>query len=174
MPNSTQEAILAELRNVRVQLVELAGIEKSIRNLVHGLYRRNSSPVQPPIPGLVADETPMPPAGEIARTLPRPWSNTVRVYEALWEVFGGNVVTSAALFSARSMEAVNAKVGRQLLPQTVSRMTVEIVQAGAASRLGRGALRLEKPTDELLEKVEEEARKRSARARSAGKEAAHA
>ena len=61
MSETAQNPILAELKAMRKQLV-------TIGNLVHGLYRRSKgAPTQPPIPGLVADDTPMPRAGEIAR-----------------------------------------------------------------------------------------------------------
>ena len=155
-----EDEILDELKAMRRQLDSIGG-------LVHGIYRRSKpGPSQPPLPGLVADETPLPPAGEIARTLPRRWCNTVRVYEALWEKFGGRVcgATVSDLFLPDAQEAIAKKTSRTIQPQTVSRMLSALSRAGAASRLPHNRRRwvFVEPTDELREKVEAEANRMNA------------
>lgn len=158
-------AILAELKKLGKQLT-------TICNLVHGLYRRSKgAPTQPPIPGLVVDDTPMPEPGEIARSLPHKWSNTVKVYDALWALFAAETFFADALFEEKARAAVKEATGGRVRPQTAARMLTALVRAGAAQRLGRGAVRLAEPTDELRAKVEAEADKLNAHA---AKEAAHA
>ena len=169
-------AILAELKKLGKQLT-------TICNLVHGLYRHSKgAPVQLPIPGLVApadsaNDAPdgcvwtMPPPGEIARSLPRRWSNTVKVYDALWALFGAETFFADALFEEKARAAVREATGGRVRPQTAARMLTALVRAGAAQRLGRGAVRLAEPTDERREAVEREADKLNAHA---AKEAARA
>ena len=80
--------ILEEIRKLNRKL-------DTVCNLVHGLYRlAKGGPRQQLIPGIAPDDTAdapegfewtMPKPGEIARNLPRRWSNTVKVYDALWE-----------------------------------------------------------------------------------------
>lgn len=137
----------------------------TVISLLRGIYRRlgeGRGPSQPALPGLVADETPLPPAGEIARALPRRWCNTVRVYEALWERYGEQVFTHAQLFVPGVGAMVRSATGRELLPQTLSRMMVDVVRAGAAEQVGRGRFRLMEPTDERREAVENAAVKHPA------------
>lgn len=156
MNDNTGTAILAELKATRRQLETVCG-------LVHGLYRLSKGePRQPPLPGLVADDSPLPEPGEIARALPRRWNNTVKVYEALFRAFGAEEFGHEELFGRAAMEEVAEAASRRLLPQTVSRMMVDIVRAGAAVQVGRGRFRLEKPTDELREAVEKAAVKHPA------------
>ncbi|MBQ9727339.1 MAG: hypothetical protein IJV65_07525 [Kiritimatiellae bacterium] len=170
MPNSTQDAVLAEIRNARADLSRLVDLADSILGNVRGLYRRaKPSPSQPPLPGLVADDSPLPEPGEIARSLPRRWCNTVRVYEALWERYGEQAFTHAQLFVPGVGAMVRSATGRELLPQTLSRMMVDVVRAGAAEQVGRGRFRLMEPTDERREAVENAAVKHPAT-----KETAHA
>lgn len=159
------DLILAELKKIGKQLT-------TIGNLVHGLYRHSKgAPVQPPIPGLVADDSPMPPAGEIARSMPRQWCNTVRVWEALWELFGAETFFADALFEEKARASVREATDGRVRPQTAARMLTALVRAGAAQRLGRGAVRLSEPTDERREAVEREADKLNAHK---AKEPAHA
>ena len=158
-----EDEILDEFKAMRRQLDSIGG-------LIHGIYRRSKpGPSQPPLPGLVADDSPLPEPGEIARSLPRRWCNTVRVYEALWERYGEQAFTHAQLFVPGVGAMVRSATGRELLPQTLSRMMVDVVRAGAAEQVGRGRFRLMEPTDERREAVENAAVKHPAT-----KETAHA
>ena len=161
--------ILAEL---------LTTVEKRLATIegnVHGLYRHSKAPVQPPIPGLVADDSPMPQSGEIAKSLPRCWCNTVKVYEALWEVFGGDEFDVAKIFGEKSMSEVVKRTGGRVKPQTVARMLTALRRASAGSnpRGNRTLWILSKPTDELRARVEAQANLMNAH-RPAAKEAARA
>ena len=159
MPSSTQDAVIAEIRNARADLSRLVDLAESILANVRGIYRRaGKAPVQPPLPGLVADDSPMPAPGEIARTLPRQWSDVVKVFDALCERFGAEEFATGRTFDAATVAAVNAKTSRAIQPQTVNRMLSYFVVAGAASRPRRGVFRLEAPTDELRVRIEEEAK----------------
>lgn len=179
MGSSAQESILFEIRNLHADFVRFS---ESILANVRGIYRRaGKAPVQPPLPGLAPDDTrndapdgcewTMPAPGEIARSLPRRWSNTVKVYDALWALFGAETFFADALFEEKARAAVREATGGRVRPQTASRMLTALVRAGAAQRLGRGAVRLAEPTDALREKAEAEADKLNAHA---AKEAAHA
>ncbi len=151
-----EDEILDELKAMRRQLDSIGG-------LVHGIYRRSKpGPRQPELPGLVADDSPLPEPGEIARSLPRKWCDTVKVFEALWAVFDDHLFDTTDLFSPKAAAAIAEATQRVHRPQTVSRMVTEFVRAGAAKRPGRGLVRLSEPTDELRERIEEEARKRNA------------
>lgn len=183
MPPSTQDAVVAAIRELHQDVARIACLADSILGNVRGLYRRaKPGPVQPPIPGLVApddskNDAPdghvwtMPPPGEIARSLPRRWSNTVKVYDALWSLFGAETFFADALFEEKARAAVREATGGRVRPQTAARMLTALVRAGAAQRLGRGAVRLAEPTDALRAKVEAEADKLNAHA---AKEAARA
>lgn len=148
-----EDEILDELKAMRRQLDSIGG-------LVHGIYRRSKpGPRQPELPGLVADDSPLPEPGEIARSLPRRWCNTVRVYEALWEVFGSEEFDVAKIFGEKPMGEVVKRTGGRVKPQTVARMLTALRRACAGSnpRGNRTMWRLEKPTDELRERVEAQA-----------------
>lgn len=158
-------AILAELKKLGKQLT-------TICNLVHGLYRHSKgAPVQLPIPGLVADDSPMPPPGEIARSLPRRWSNTVKVYEALWEAFHNYRFRSDDLFGEAALYEIRKATDGRIKPQTVARMMTALRRAGVAVRESRSEWGLYPPTDERREAVEREADRLNAHA---AKEAADA
>lgn len=54
MGSSAQESILFEIRNLHTDFVRFS---ESILANVRGIYRRaGKAPVQPPLPGLVADD----------------------------------------------------------------------------------------------------------------------
>lgn len=162
MSEPEQNIVLAELKAMRKQLV-------TIGNLVHGLYRRaKGMPTQQPLPGLAPDDTrdapeglewTMPQPGAIARNLPRRWSNTVKVYDALWEVFGDRPFGSEDLFGEEAREAVRKATNGRIKPQTVARMMTALRRARAAGKVLRsnGRWFLREPTDALREAVEAEA-----------------
>lgn len=155
MGSSAQESILFEIRNLHTDFVRFS---ESILANVRGIYRRaGKAPVQPPLPGLVADDSPMPAPGEIARSLPRKWCNTVKVYDALWEVFGDRPFGSEDLFGEEAREAIRKATDGRIKPQTVARMMTDLVRGGAASRENRNEWGLLPPTDERREAVEREA-----------------
>lgn len=178
MPTSTQDAVVAAIRELHQDVARIACLADSILGNVRGLYRRaKPGPVQPPIPGLVApddskNDAPdghvwtMPPPGEIARSLPRQWCNTVRVWEALWERYGDRACGTpvSELFEPATQEAIAKKTSRTILPQTVSRMLTALARAGAASRLPHNRRRwvFVEPTDTLREAVEREANRMNA------------
>lgn len=157
MSETAQENILAELRNVRMDISRIADLADSILGNVRGIYRRSKSePAQPELPGL-DEAAALPEPGAIARSLPRKWCNTVKVYDALWDAFGAGEISQAALFGDKARSYVEDATAGRVKPQTVARMMTALVRAGAAQRLGRGALRLAEPTDERREAVEREA-----------------
>lgn len=194
MPTSTQEAVVNAIREMHFDISRLANTVESILSNVRGLYRRaKPGPVQPPLPGLAPDDSKndapdgcewtMPEPGEIARSLPRRWCNSVKVYDALWALFAAETFFADALFEEKARAAVKEATGGRVRPQTAARMLTALVRAGAAQRLGRGAVRLAEPTDELRAKVEAEADKLNAHRDHAtmrpsdhatGREAAHA
>ena len=148
-----EDEILDELKAMRRQLDSIGG-------LVHGIYRRSKpGPRQPELPGLVADDSPLPEPGEIARSLPRKWCNTVRVYEALWEKFNDweDSVPMSEVFKEDTLQAIAKRTSRPLLPQTVARMMTALRRAGAIRRDAhdrRGFQLALPPSDELREKIE--------------------
>lgn len=169
MGSSAQESILFEIRNLHTDFVRFS---ESILANVRGIYRRaGKAPVQPPLPGLVADDSPMPAPGEIARSLPRKWCNTVKVYDALWSVFHNFRFRSDELFGEEAREAIRKATDGRIKPQTVARMMTALVRGGAASRENRNEWGLLPPTDERREAVEREADRLNAHA---AKEAARA
>ena len=156
MSEPEQNSVLAELKAMRKQLV-------TIGNLVHGLYRRaKGMPTQPPIPGLGDDDSPMPQPGEIAKSLPRRWSNTVKVYEALWEAFHNYRFRSDDLFGEAALYEIRKATDGRIKPQTVARMMTALRRAGVAVRESRSEWGLYPPTDERREAVEREADKLNA------------
>lgn len=174
MPTSTQESVLCEIRNARTAPARLVDLAESILGNVRGLYRRSGpAPRQPNLPGLAADESPMPEPGAIARSLPRRWCNTVKVYDALWEVFGDRPFGSEDLFGEEAREAVRKATNGRIKPQTVARMMTALRRARAAGKVLRsnGRWFLREPTDALREAVEAEADRLNAHA---AKEAARA
>ena len=166
MPPSTQDAVVAAIRELHQDVARIAGLADSILGNVRGLYRRaKPGPVQPPIPGLVApddskNDAPdghvwtMLPAGEIARSLPRHWCNTVKVYEALWGVFHNFRFRSDDLFGETARDAIRKATDGRIKPQTVARMMTALRRAGVAVREGRNEWGLFPPTDERREAVE--------------------
>ena len=161
-----EDEILDELKAMRRQLDSIGG-------LVHGIYRRSKpGPRQPELPGLVADDSPLPEPGEIepgeiARSLPRRWCNTVRVYEALWEKFNDweDSVPMSEVFKEDTLAAIAKKTSRPIQPQTVARMMTALRRAGAIRRdthNRRGFQLALPPSDELREKVEAEANRMNA------------
>lgn len=154
-----EDEILDELKAMRRQLDSIGG-------LVHGIYRRSKpGPRQPELPGLVADDSPLPQPGEIARSLPRKWCNTVRVYEALWDqVVGAIPFEVAELYKPSALDVVAERTSRRLKPQTLARMMLALSRAGAAVHPDgrRGVWKLVYPSDELREKVEAEANRMNA------------
>lgn len=156
MSEPEQNSVLAELKAMRKQLV-------TIGNLVHGLSRRaKGMPTQPPIPGLGDDDSPMPAPGEIAKSLPRRWSNTVKVYEALWEAFHNYRFRSDDLFGEAALYEIRKATDGRIKPQTVARMMTALRRAGVAVRESRSEWGLYPPTDERREAVEREADKLNA------------
>ena len=173
MPTSTQESVLFEIRNARTDLARLVDLAESILGNVRGLYRRSGpAPRQPNLPGLAEDAS-LPQPGAIARSLPRKWSNTVKVYDALWEVFGDRPFGSEDLFGEEAREAVRKATNGRIKPQTVARMMTALRRARAAGKVLRsnGRWFLREPTDALREAVEAEADRLNAHA---AKEAADA
>lgn len=171
MSETAQENILAELRNVRMDISRIADLADSILGNVRGIYRRSKSePAQPELPGL-DEAAALPAPGEIARSLPRKWCNTVKVYDALWSVFHNFRFRSDDLFGEEAREAVRKATNGRIKPQTVARMMTALVRGGAASRENRNEWGLLPPTDERREAVEREADKLNAHA---AKEAADA
>ena len=169
MGSSAQESILFEIRNLHTDFVRFS---ESILANVRGIYRRaGKAPVQPPLPGLVADDSPMPAPGEIARSLPRKWCNTVKVYDALWGVFENFRFRADDLFGEEAREAIRKATDGRIKPQTVARMMTALVRGGAASRENRNEWGLLPPTDERREAVEREANRMNVHA---AKEAARA
>ena len=158
MGSSAQESILFEIRNLHTDFVRFS---ESILANVRGIYRRaGKAPVQPPLPGLVADDSPMPAPGAIARSLPRKWSNTVRAWEALWDQACGAIpFETAELYKPAVLDAVAERTSRRLKPQTLARMMLALLRAGAAVHPDgrRGVWKLVHPTDALREAVEREA-----------------
>ncbi len=175
MPTSTQEAVVNAIREMHFDISRLANTVESILSNVRGIYRRaKPGPVQPPLPGLVADDSPMPAPGEIAKRLPRRWCNTVRAYEALWDQAVGAIPFEVAeLYKPTVLDVVAERTSRRLKPQTLARMMLALSRAGAAVHPDgrRGVWQLVYPTDELREKVEAEADRMNAHA---AKEAARA
>ena len=143
-------AILAELKKLGKQLT-------TICNLVHGLYRHSKgAPVQPPLPGLVADDSPMPEPGAIARSLPRRWSNTVKVYEALYERWGKCSLwfTLSDLADKRFLADVHVRTNGRVGFASMSKILSVLRRAGALRRGPKGELTVEEPTDEIRERIE--------------------
>lgn len=157
----------------------LSTVEKRLATIegnVHGLYRHSKAAVQPPISGLGDDETPMPQPGEIAKSLPRRWCNTVRAWEALWDQAVGAIPFEIdELYKPAVLDVVAERTSRRLKPQTLARMMLALSRAGAAVHPDgrRGVWKLVHPTDALREKVEREANRMNAH-RPAEKEAARA
>lgn len=143
--------ILAEL---------LATVEKRLATIegnVHGLYRHSKAPVQPPIPGLGDDDSPMPQPGEIAKSLPRRWSNTVKVYEALWERWEKNGhlwFTLADLADKRFLADVHVRTNGRIGFASMSKIVSVLRRSGALCRGQKGELAVEAPTDEIRERIE--------------------
>ena len=167
MNDTTRAAVLAELKAMRRQL-------ETVCNLVHGLYRLSKGePRQQPLPGLVLDSSPLPGPGEIARSLPRRWSNTVKVYEALYGVFGSiPLTTREARTNIAVLQRVREETNNRVDAPTVAYCLATISRAGAAEKIGRGKYQLRNPTDELRAAVDEESRRRNHH--PATKEAANA
>ena len=164
MSETAQENILAELRNVRMDISRIADLADSILGNVRGIYRRSKSePAQPELPGL-DEAAALPEPGAIARSLPRRWCNTVKVYDALWEVFGDRPFGSEDLFGEEAREAVRKATNGRIKPQTVARMMTALRRARAAGKVLRsnGRWFLREPTDALREAVEREADKLNA------------
>lgn len=183
MPPSTQDAVVAAIRELHQDVARIADLADSILGNVRGLYRRaKPGPVQPPIPGLVApddskNDAPdghvwtMPPAGEIAKSLPRCWCNTVKVYDALWSEFKNFRFKTDDLFGETARDAIRKATDGRIKPQTVARMMTALRRAGVAVRESRNEWGLFPPTDERREAVEREADKLNAHK---AKESAHA
>ena len=160
MGSSAQESILFEIRNLHTDFVRFS---ESILANVRGIYRRaGKAPVQPPLPGLVADDSPMPAPGEIARPLPRQWCNTVKVYDALWSEFKNFRFKTDDLFGETARDAIRKATDGRIKPQTVARMMTALRRAGVAVRESRNEWGLFPPTDERREAVEREADKLNA------------
>ena len=162
MYETAQENILAELRNVRMDISRIADLADSILGNVRGIYRRSKSePAQPELPGL-DEAAALPAPGEIAKRLPRRWCNTVKVYEALWEVTEGVRLHQDDIFGEAARRAIREATNDRVKPQTVARMMTALRRAGAAFRVDRNEWILTKPSDELREAVEREADKLNA------------
>ncbi len=171
MPNSTQDAVLAEIRNARADLSRLVDLADSILGNVRGLYRRaKPSPSQPPLPGLVADDSPLPEPGEIARSLPRAWRNNVRAYEAAWDHFRRDVFTTKQTRNDKQfVEALKERTKGRVDITTFSYYLSDFVNAAAATRLKPGVYQLLEPTDERRERIDQETAKRTEKKRTAEK-----
>lgn len=162
MSETAQENILAELRNVRMDISRIADLADSILGNVRGIYRRSKSePAQPELPGL-DEAAALPEPGEIAKSLPRRWSNTVKVYEALWEAFHNYRFRSDDLFGEAALYEIRKATDGRIKPQTVARMMTALRRAGVAVRESRSEWGLYPPTDERREAVEREADKLNA------------
>jgi hypothetical protein len=151
----------------------------TILSLLRGIYRRIGEVRalrQPPLPGLAPDDTrndapdgcewTLPAPGEIARSLPRKWCNTVKVYEALWEKFNDweDSVPMSEVFKEDTLAAIAKKTSRPIQPQTVARMMTALRRAGAIRRdaHNRHNWFIFLPTDLLREAVEREANRMNA------------
>lgn len=154
MGSSAQESILFEIRNLHTDFVRFS---ESILANVRGIYRRaGKAPVQPPLPGLVADDSPMPAPGEIARSLPRRWCNTVKVYEALYERWGKCSLwfTLSDLADKRFLADVHVRTNGRVGFASMSKILSVLRRAGALRRGPKGELTVEEPTDEIRERIE--------------------
>lgn len=104
--------------------------------------------------------------GTIAREIaskPRTWCNTVKVWDAIWDLFGrdGMPITKQELYTSEELpKEIGWKTNNKVGIESLSKILSVLVRAGAMERLGRDAYHSEKPTDELREAVERVARKR--------------
>lgn len=148
----------------------------TFKKLVAGIYRRlgtlnnltseligllhNAAPAettagavpgrQPALPGLSEEEW-KPPKIEVR---PREWSNTVKVWEVLWNFYhDGPFETNGALTCDAVISGVAAKTGGKIALATIPRVLSRLYKAGAAKREGRRTYRLVEPTDALREIV---------------------
>lgn len=104
--------------------------------------------------------------GSIAREIaakPRTWCNTVKVWDAIWDLFGrdGMPITKQELYTSEELtKEIGLKTNNKVGIESLSKILSVLVRAGAMERLGRDAYHSEKPTDELREAVERVAKKR--------------
>lgn len=93
--------------------------------------------------------------GEVARTIKPEWSNTVKVYEAIWDTFHRSPVSLLSLVSdADATEEIHKRTKGRVHFNSLPRIFTALVKAGAARRGKGGYLTLEEPTDALREAVE--------------------
>lgn len=112
---------------------------------------------QTTLPGFPTGDLSMPVPGEIAKEIaarPRVWSNTVKVYETIWNFYGTRPFVTATIIrnddlTRRVSDVTRGKIGITTIP----RVLTALVNAKAATRTGR-TFRLVEPTDELREAVE--------------------
>lgn len=153
MGSSAQESILFEIRNLHTDFVRFS---ESILANVRGIYRRSKSePAQPELPGL-DEAAALPEPGAIARSLPRKWSNTVKIYEALCERWGKCSLwfTLADLADKRFLADVHVRTNGRIGFASMSKIVSVLRRSGALCRGQKGELAVEAPTDEIRERIE--------------------
>lgn len=141
---------------------------------------KNGKPVQADLPGIAPHDTADLPSGlawvnehgfaykpgDIAKQIakkPRTWCNTVKVWDAIWDLFGrdGMPITKQELYTSEELpKEIGWKTNNKVGIESLSKILSVLVRAGAMERLGRDAYHSEKPTDELREAVERVAKKR--------------
>lgn len=128
----------------------------TVCNLVHGLYRiAKGAPSQPELPGL-DEAAALPEPGAIARSLPRKWSNTVKIYEALYERWGKCSLwfTLSDLADKRFLADVHVRTNGRVGFASMSKILSVLRRAGALRRGPKGELTVEEPTDEIRERID--------------------
>jgi len=103
---------------------------------------------QPTLPGMPDDWT-----APDTSPPPRVWSNTVRVYDILWETYGTKPFTLSDMIRDCPERIARETNGRRISVATYPRVLSALVKSGAAAQKS-GVYTLTEPSDDLRELVE--------------------
>ena len=137
------------------RLGTLNNLTSELIGLLHASAEPHAGPVAEPedrqmkLPGLPDGAWEAPPI----ETKPREWSNSVKVWEVLWDFYhAGPFETNGPLTCDTVIAGVATKTNGKIALATIPRVLSRLVKAGAARRDGR-TYRLAEPTDALREAV---------------------
>lgn len=108
-----------------------------------------SSPKQPPLPGMPEADWSEP----VLTPPPRVWSNTVKVYDILWDTYGTKQFTFSDMIRDCPDRIAHETDGRRISVSTYPRVLSALVKAGAATQ-SRSVYTLTEPSDDLRDLVE--------------------
>ena len=106
-------------------------------------------PKQPTLPGMPEADWTEP----VLTPPPRVWSNTVKVYDILWETFGTKPFTFSDMIRDCAQEIACGTDGRRVSISTYPRILSALVKAGSATQ-SKSVYTLTEPSDDLRELVE--------------------